>query len=482
MSRKIIILGAGPGGYIGAIRAAQLGARVTVIEDDRLGGTCLNWGCIPTKTIRATAEAMETARSMSEFGLVLDGTVKPDMKAVMARKDKVVDTLVLGLQKTFDRYHIELIEGVGSVLDPGRVRVEKKDGRTMEVSGDSLILAPGSKPRTVNDLLFNGEGILSSDQALRLDEVPEEMVIVGGGVVGSEFGFIFNELGTRVVIVEAMDRVVGLPSVDLDSSKILQREMKKKKIKLHLNKVVTRTEPLPGGRTRVVLGPSPFLNKIGPKDKKEVELSADKVLVTVGRESKARGLGLEALGIELDPAGWIKANKKMETNIPGVYAVGDALGPEKIMLAHAASAEAIIAVENALGGDRAMNYDRIPTGIFTFPEIAGVGVTEVQAEERGYEFRSDTFLLRGLGKAQAMGRIAGQTKIISHAKTGKILGVHIVGPHASDLIAEAALALELGATVKDLASTIHVHPTLSEAIAETAYVALDMPFHPKTKS
>ncbi|MBW2623859.1 MAG: FAD-dependent oxidoreductase, partial [Deltaproteobacteria bacterium] len=247
------------------------------------------------------------------------------------------------------------------------------------------------------------------------------------------------------------------------------------------NKVVTRTEPLAGGKTRVILGPSPFLKKIRPKDEKEIELRADKVLVTIGRDSKIRDLGLEALGIELDPAGWIKANEKMETNIPGVYAVGDALGPEKVMLAHAASMEAIIAAENALGGDRVMNYDRIPTGIFTFPEIAGVGVTEAQAEERGFEFRSDTFLLRGLGKSQAMGRIAGQTKIISHVKTGKILGVHIVGPHASDLIAEAALALEMGATAKDLASTIHVHPTLSEAMSETAYAALDMPFHPKTK-
>lgn len=477
VSTKITILGAGPGGYIGAIRAAQLGARVTVIEDDRLGGTCLNWGCIPTKTIKATAEALETARRFSEFGLVLDGTVKPDMKAVMARKDKIVDTLVLGIQKTFDRLNIELIEGIGSVLEPGRVRVEKKDGGTVDVTGDKLILAPGSKPREVKDFHFDRQGILTSDQALTLEEIPEELVIIGGGVVGSEFGFIFNELGARVMIVEAMDRVVGLPSVDPDSSKILQREMKKRKIKLFLNKVVIRTENLSGGKTRLILGPSPFLKKIGPKDKKEIEITADKVLVTVGRDSKNRGIGLKRLGLELDPEGWIMANEKMETNIPDVYAIGDALGPEKVMLAHAASAEAMIAVENALGGRRVMNYDCVPIGIFTSPEIAGVGITEAQAEERGYEYRSDIFLMRGLGKAQAIGQIVGQTKIISDVKTGKIYGIHIIGSHASDLIAEAALALKLGATTEELASTIHVHPTLSEAMAETAYAALDIPFH-----
>lgn len=481
MSTKITILGAGSGGYIGAIRAAQLGARVTVIEDDRLGGTCLNWGCIPTKTIKATAEALEAARRFSEFGLVLDGTVKPDMKAVMARKDKIVDTLVLGIQKTFDHYHIELIEGMGSVLEPGLVRVEKKDGDTVDVTGDKLILAPGSKPRKVKDFHFDRQRILTSDQALTLDEIPDELVIIGGGVVGSEFGFIFNELGSRVMIVEAMDRVVGLPSVDPDSSKILQREMKKRKIKLFLNKVVMRTENLGGVKTRLILGPSPFLKKIGPKDKKEIEITADKVLVTIGRDSKNRGIGLQRLGLELDSEGWIMTNEKMETNIPDVYAIGDALGPEKVMLAHAASAEAMIAVENALGGHRVMNYDCVPIGIFTLPEIAGVGITEAQAEERGYEYRSDIFLMRGLGKSQAIGQIAGQTKIISDVKTGKIYGVHIIGSHASDLIAEATLALKLGATTEELASTIHVHPTLSEAMAETAYVALDIPFHLKAE-
>lgn len=477
MSRKVTVIGAGPGGYTAAMRAAQLGGEVTLIENDNVGGTCLNWGCIPTKALKATAEALVTARRLSDFGCLLDGEPQPDLAAIMARKNKIVADLTAGIRHALDHHKVRYVEGTAVLAAPNRVQVTGPDGSTTKVPGDRLILAPGSKPSSLPGLVLDGRKIISSNEALLLEEVPSEVVVVGGGVIGCEFAFILKELGAGVTVVEGLDRPVGLPSVDRDSSKTLQREIKKRKIKLHLNKTVARTEDLPGGRVRVVLGPSPFLKEIKEKDKKEISLEADLVLVSVGREYNTSGIGLEEIGIDLHPKGWIRANEKMETGVPGVYAIGDALGPEKIMLAHCASTEAFVAAENCLGGDRVMTYDQVPSGIFTFPEMADVGLTEDQARERGFDYRADTALFRDLGKAQAMGEVEGQVKIVSEAKTGRVLGVHIIGPHATDLIAEATLALKLGATVTDLASTIHVHPSLSEAIFETSLAALDRRIH-----
>ncbi len=481
MAARITIMGAGPGGYVAAIRAARLGAEVTVVENDNVGGTCLNWGCIPTKALKATAEAIAIARRLPEFGVTASGEITPDVRAVMARKNKIVETLVEGIRKAFKSYHIELLEGTGTVQASDRVTVEGKDGRITEVLGDRLILATGSKPLDFPSFPFDGKKIISSNEALLLDSIPEEIIIIGGGVIGSEFAFIFKELGAKVTIVEALDRIIGLPSIDHDMSVTLQREMKKNKIKIHLNRTVTKTETMRDGKVGVTLGPSPFLAEVKEKDREPLELTADLVLACVGREINTKGLGLQKIGLELHPKGWIPVNEKMETNIPNVYAIGDVLGPEKIMLAHVASAEALVAAENCLGGNRTMNYDVVPAGIFTFPEVANVGLTEAQARERGIEYEADTALFRELGKAQAMGDIAGQVKIVSEARTGKILGVHIIGPHATDLIAEATLAMRLGATTEDLASTIHVHPSLSEAILEAASAAQDRSLHLPTR-
>jgi dihydrolipoamide dehydrogenase len=271
-------------------------------------------------------------------------------------------------------------------------------------------------------------------------------------------------------VVEALSRVIGLASVDEDCSTVLQREMKKKKIKLYLDKTVEQTE-VRNGSVKVTIGPSPFLQEVKEKDKKPIEVEVQKVLVSIGRQSNAEDLGLRQLGLEVDAQGWIAADERLETNIPGIYAIGDALGPSRIMLAHVASSEGIVAVENIMGRNRAMNYEVVPAGIFTFPEIANVGLTEPQARERGLEVRSDSFPFRALGKPQAMGEIAGQVKIISERKSRQIVGVHIAGPHATDLIAEGALAIRLGATVEDLAQTIHAHPTLAEAVMEAAHQA-----------
>ena len=476
MSTRITILGAGSGGYIAAIRAAQLGAQVTVIERDNIGGTCLNWGCIPTKTLKTTAELMEKFRRARELGVEVEGEVRPNMARLMARKQEVIDNLATGILKILKSYKIQYMRGEGHVLEPNRVRVKGMDNSIMDVISDKLILAMGSCPLNISAFPFDGKKILSSDDAINLQELPESILIIGGGVIGCEFAFIFASLGSKVTVVEAMSRMLPLPSIDDDCSRIIQREMKKRKIRFMVNRTVERVEE-DGKRLRVTIGLSPFSQE--PKGKKltPMTVEVDRVLVCIGRKPNTADVGLNKLGVKMDDKGWIVANERMETNVPHVYAIGDVLGPSKIMLAHAASAEGLVAAENALGGNRGMNYDVVPFGVFTFPEVACVGLTEAQARERGSDVRGDTFLLRVLGKAQAMGEIVGQVKIVSDTKSKKILGVHIVGPHAADLISEGTLAIQMGATVKDLAETIHAHPTFSEALMEASHKALDAPLH-----
>jgi dihydrolipoamide dehydrogenase len=477
MTTRITILGAGSGGYTAAIRAAHLGAEVTVIENDNLGGTCLNWGCIPTKTLRASAEALVTARRLSTFGIATEGGFRPDMQAIMARKDKVVKTLVGAIAALFKKNRIRLINGRGTVLSPSRVKVETHDNDEIEVEGDKLILATGSKVMDLPVLPFDGHAVISSDEALQLEEIPEEILVVGGGVVGVEFAFILDALGSKVTVVEALDRILPLPSIDGDISRILQREMKKRKITFFVNKTVADTQKTEDGKIKVMLGPSPFLSEVGEKDRKAVDLSVDKVLVCIGRGYNTTGIGLGSVGVERDAGGWIPVNDRLETNISEIYAIGDVLGPDKIMLAHVASTEAFVAAENCLGAGRVMDYRVVPSGIFTFPEIGSVGLSEEQAESQGLNYRTDSFDFRGLGKSQAMGELDGQAKIISNPENGQILGVHIIGPHATDLVAEATLALKLRATAGDLAETIHLHPSLSEVLMEAAHAATGRSLH-----
>ncbi|MBT4263008.1 MAG: dihydrolipoyl dehydrogenase [Deltaproteobacteria bacterium] len=483
MTTRITILGAGPGGYMAAIRAAHLGAEVTVIENDNLGGTCLNWGCIPTKTLKSSAEAMETAGRLAEFGISAEGDFTPDMQAIMARKEKVVNILVKGIGSLFKANQIRLVQGRGTVLSSTRVRVESRDGSITEIEGDKLILATGSKVLNLPDFPLDGETIISSDEAVMQPEIPVELLVIGGGVVGAEFASIFKALGSNVTIVEALDRILPLPSIDEDTSKILQRELKKKKVKLYLNKTVVATQKMADGKIKAILGPSPFLSEVKEKDRIPVEISVDKILVSIGREFNTEGLGLREIGLELSEKGWIPVNDQLKTNIPGIFAIGDVLGPEKIMLAHVASTEALVAAENCLGASKSMDYSVVPSGIFTFPEIGSVGLSEAQAKDQCLNYRADKFDFRGLGKAQAMGELAGHVKIVSNTESGRILGGHIIGPHATDLIAEVALAIKMEATVKDLAETIHLHPSLSEAIMEVAHAAGDECLHlPPVKS
>jgi dihydrolipoamide dehydrogenase len=471
MTRRIVIIGAGPGGYTAAIRAAQLGAQVTVVEQVAIGGTCLNWGCIPTKTIIATAEMLERFHRAREFGIDLEGDFRPNLQRIMARKDEVVSLLIQGIKKSFESLKIRYLGGTAVIRDPQSILVTDQDGKTITIETDKIIIASGSSPLNLPAFPFDGQTILSSSDALAIKEIPQSLLIIGGGVIGCEFAFIFNALGSQVTVVEALPRVLGLPSIDDECSTIIQREMKKRKIKVLLDKTVEKTT-IQGGRVTVTIVPSPFLTVVSEKDRQPISVEVEKVLVAVGRKSETDFSGLDKIGLETDSKGWIIANECMETNISGIYAIGDVLGPSKIMLAHSASAEGIIAAENIMGHNRTMDYETVPSAIFTFPEVANVGLTEPQARERGFEFQADSFQFRALGKPQAVGEIVGQVKIVSDSRNGKILGVHIVGPQATDLIGEGTLALRMGATVKDLAHTIHAHPTFSEALMETAQKAL----------
>lgn len=470
MAIKVAVIGAGPGGYIAALRAAQMGADVTVIEKDNAGGTCLNWGCMPSKIMVAAAEMLEKFQQAQEFGLRVEGKVVPDMQRLMARKQKIIHDQSMRILELLEHQHIRYVHGRGVVTRHGLAAAHLDDGTVLEVPWGRLILAPGTRPLEFPDFPFDGKRIISSNDALSLQEVPESIVILGGGVIGCEFAFILASLGSRVTLVEAMDRLLPLPSVDEDCSKVIQREMKKRKIKFILNRTVQKVEHSDGG-VRVTVGSWPP----GLKDDQETPsvLEAEKLLVSVGRMPNTTGMGIEALGVKLDPQGWIIADERMETSVSGVYAIGDALGPSRIMLAHVASAEGLVAAENAVSGNRAMDYTVVPGAIFTMPEVANVGLTVRQARERGYSVRADSVLFRTLGKPHAIGEIAGEAKIVSDAETGRILGVHIVGPHATDLIAEGTLAVKMGSTVKDLADTIHAHPTVSEVMAEASFKALD---------
>ena len=476
MTHRICVMGAGPGGYVAAVRAAQLGAHVTLVEKDNPGGTCLNWGCIPSKVLITTAELLERFHRADEFGIDLEGAPAVNMTRLMARKEKVVNDQVKGLRGLFQHHRIHYITGPGRILKTGVTEIRQADGPAAVVEWDRLILATGSRPVALPGLATDGQRILSSNEALGLDRLPPSILILGGGVVGCEFAHIFSALGSQVTVVEALDRLLPLPSVDTACSKVLQREMKKRRIQLMIHRTVQSVNETAEG-LRVVIGPSPFLENPGAKESQSVEVFVETVLVAVGRCPNTDGIGLDQTRVELDERGWVKADERQQTADPAIFAVGDVLGPSRVMLAHAASTEGLVAADNALGGTRRMDYQAVPSAIFTSPQVAAVGLTESQAAASGHAVRSDEVLWRTLGKAQVIGEIAGQAKIVSETHTGRVLGVHLIGAHATELIAEATLAVTKGLTVEDLAGTIHAHPTLSEVMGETALKAVGRPLH-----
>ena len=476
MGLQVTVLGAGPGGYVAAVRAAQLGAVVTVVEKEQVGGTCLNWGCIPSKIMKTSAELLEKFHQANEFGIRIDGKAVLDMAKLMARKQKVLAAQIKGIEGLLAHHKITLVRGSARIDGPGKVSAAGEGGEVNSWAWDRLIIATGSRPFSVPAFPFDGRRILSSNHILEIEKVPESIAIVGGGVIGCEFACILSAMGAKVTVVEALDRLLPLPSVDASCSKVLEREMKKRKIKVYVNRVVTSIDQTADGLT-VTVGPSPFASNLKDKDKVELTETVAQALVCIGRSPNTKAIGFSTIGLTTDSKGWIPVDDRLRTNVPGVYAIGDVLGPERVMLAHVASTEAMLAAENAMGSDRAMDYTAVPGAIFTMPEVACVGLTEAQAKAQGIDARADTVLFRTIGKAQVIGELAGQATIISDAGNGKVLGVHIIGPHATDLLGEGTLAVSNNLSVADIADTIHAHPTLAEVMLEAALKATGKALH-----
>lgn len=449
MDYDIIIIGGGPGGYVAGIRAAQMGARVAVIEKDCLGGACLNRGCIPTKALLAGVALKRELERASEFGLSA-GELKLDYAVLAARKDKVVQRLVQGIQFLFKKNKVELISGIGSLAGPGRVAVELPGGKREELAAKAIILATGSEPALMESLGYNGQTVVTSNEALAWQSIPSSLLIIGGGVIGCEFAVLYSSLGARVTILEVLPDI--LPPVDLEIARTMRSLLQKQGIEIKTGVVISTLGEERGTATaRLENG---------------AELHAERALISIGRRLNTEGLGLEEAGVALGKRGEVVIDDYLQTSRPGVYAIGDLTG--KIWLAHVASAQGIAAVKNILEAPCSMDYQTVPNCIFTLPEIAGVGLTSQEAEARGMKVKTGKFPFLASGKAQAGGQTEGMVKILAEAESGQIVGAHILGPHATDLIAEAVLAIRYGLTARQLAETIHAHPTLSEAVAEAA--------------
>jgi dihydrolipoamide dehydrogenase len=467
MAVRLTVIGGGPGGYTAAFAAAKAGFEVTLVESAHLGGTCLNYGCIPTKTLRASADALEMAHRLASFGIESAATATVNAAAVLARKENVIQLLRQGLEKTCAALSVRLLRGRGRVLHAGLVEVTLPEGTKEQVQGDRVLLATGSRILAIPSLPVDQKYVLDSDAMLALDHVPARLIIVGGGVIGCEMAFIYQAFGAQVTVVEGMNRVLGIPAVDASISSLIQREMKKRRIQCELGRTLTDIQVV-DGVVQAKLAPSPFIAQPTPAQQKIVPVQADMVLVSIGRAANTEGLGLAEAGVATDARGWVCVNENMQTSVPHIYAVGDVLGPQHTMLAHVAAMEALCALENMQGRAKAMDYSVVPSGIFTAPEVGCVGLSEAQAQEQGYAVRTATVQMRELGKAHAMNELAGMIKLVAEEGTGRLLGAHIAGAHATDLIAEMALALSMKATAQDVCNTIHAHPTLAEGIYEAA--------------
>lgn len=448
---RIVIIGGGPGGYVAAIRAAQRGADVTVIEKDLIGGTCLNRGCIPTKALLGSVEAIHKARSGGEFGFAVSGEIVPDFTRMMERKNEISKTLRDGIHTLLKKGKVKLVQGEGRITGPGKVEAVTAEG-TVSLEADKIIIATGSEPARLPFFDFDQPTVLTSTSALELTKIPETLLIIGAGVIGCEFASVFSELGTKITIVEMMPQM--LPLEDKRLAKQFQGIFKKKGIEVLLK---TKVDGI------AEYGEDHITANIEGGE----QITAEKMLVSIGRQPNSAGIGLETVGIETDARGYVKVNEKLETSAPDIYAIGDINGG--ILLAHVASYEGLIAVENCLGGNRERDLKVVPSCIYTLPEIASVGLTEDQARDEGYEPITGTFRLGASGKALAIGEAQGYIQIIADKATDKVLGANMMGPHVTDLIHEIAVAVRNGLTVKDIGDTIHAHPTIGEALMEAAH-------------
>ena len=461
MAQKVVVIGAGPGGYVAAIRLAQLGAEVILIEKDKLGGTCLNVGCIPTKVLLHCAEVVTNLGEAQELGVKVDSS-SINWDKVQEKRKKISSQLVMGVGSLVKANKIKLIEGSASFVDKHTLNIVKKDKTEEKLTFDKLIIASGSVP-AIPPIPGVKEcpACIDSTAALELDKVPKSMLVIGGGVIGIEMATAYSAFGTKVTIVEALPKI--LPLMDGELSKMLKKSMQEKNIE-----ILTGTKVL-----------SVETTALGAKVNVETEqgnksFEAEKVLVAVGRRTYTESLDLAVAGIEND-RGRITVNDKMQTNVEGIYAIGDCLG--KVMLAHVASAQGEVAAENIMGANKKFNGATSPSCVYTDPEFAGVGLTEEQAKEQNKDYEVGRFPLAANGKALIANGGQGVVKVIKGKEYNEILGVHILGPRATDLIAEAALMIGMEATAEDVIETIHAHPTLTEAVREAVLASEGIAIH-----
>jgi dihydrolipoamide dehydrogenase len=451
MIYDVAVVGGGPGGYVAAIRSAQLGAKVLLVEKDRIGGVCLNRGCIPTKTLLKSADKWHELKNCAAFGLKAEN-IGFDFAAVMKRKDEVVSQLQGGIVKLVKSNNIDIVNGRAALRGPQEIEVTTATGTDL-FKAAKIILAVGSVSVDLPVPGGNLPGVIDSDQLLSLASVPESMVVVGAGAVGIEFAAILQAFGCQVTVVEMAPSI--LPNIDSDIVKRMGVVLRKQGLQM-----------LAGTKVRQIKTGSTGLIVEVENSKGVQEIATEKVLAAIGRKPALGGLGLEAAGVEYSAKG-IPVNAKMATNVEGIYAIGDVTG--QFMWAHAASAEGIIAAENAMGGSKVMDYSAVPGCIFTSPEIAVVGVSEQEAAASGKKLLISKLNFAANGKAVSMGETEGMVKIIADAETHKMIGMHLFGPHASDLIMEGAIAIKNGLTAEEIGQTIHPHPSLSETVMETAH-------------
>ena len=452
------IVGGGPGGYVAAIKAAQLGGTVCLIEKGEWGGTCLNRGCIPTKTLFAVANLATQVQEASAFGVNINGEAAIDYPQVLTHKTSVIQQLTGGIAQLLKANGVDTLNGTATLTDRNTIVVSKSDGTTAQLNAKNIIIATGSEPAEPPIFEIDESHVLTTTGILDLTELPESLLIVGGGVSGCEFASIFNALGCRVTVLELLPTI--LATEDIQVIRHIQLFMKRKGITIHTGAKLTHVKKSDAGVTAVL--------------ESGEELSAQKMLVSIGRRYNTDGIGLEKVGVRTEN-GKIVVDAQMQTNVAGIYAVGDVAS--RYLLAHVASAEGKVAAQNCLGDSVEMDYQVIPWCVFTLPEIGHVGMTEKEATDEGYEVKIGRFPYAANGKALGLRETDGFVKTVSDADNGDILGVHIVGTHASTLIHEAAVAIRMGGTTMDIASTVHAHPTLAEMVMESAEAAYDRAIH-----
>jgi dihydrolipoamide dehydrogenase len=462
MDYDIIVIGSGPGGYVAAIRAAQLGMKTGVVERENVGGICLNWGCIPTKALLKSAQVFEYAKHASDYGVSFQGELKPDFEAMVKRSREVANGMSKGVQFLFKKNKIDIINGTGALTAKNTVEVTGADGKKQRYTANHIILATGARSRELPNLKQDGKKIIGYREALALPKLPGSMVVVGSGAIGSEFAYFYQSLGTKVTLVEFLPNVV--PNEDEEVSKALERAFRKNKMEVFTNASVEAVDA------------SGELCKVTVKTKKgEQVIEAEIVLSAVGITSNIENVGLETLGVEVEK-GKVKVDEFYRTNVEGVYAIGDIIpGPA---LAHVASAEGIACVEKIAGmNPHPIDYENIPGCTYTGPEIASVGLTEKKAVDAGYQIKVGKFPYSASGKASAAGQKDGFVKLIFDSKYGELLGAHLIGANVTEMIAELVVARKLEITGHELIKSIHPHPTMSEAIMEAAAAAYDEVIH-----